>query len=254
MHKNVLQTLLAGSILFGAASQALASNYQSSEISAQMRDMSNAELLVQNSDDTLVHQELPFTFTFYDRTYTSLNLSSNGFITFNGSSKGCCGGATMDAGYALLGTAIAPAWTDWVIAQAHYKVAGTAGTREAIFSWYGSEYGANGRADFQLVLHEGTNQIEIQYKELSVFNHQVTGGIRDSEGGLAQSLFSRYENAQEPYRMNDRGFMLTDLNPRRNPLPGNATPNPVPEPETWAMLAAGIGMLGLLARRKRQQS
>jgi hypothetical protein len=33
-----------------------------------------------------------------------------------------------------------------------------------------------------------------------------------------------------------------------------ANMNPVPEPETWAMLLAGLGMLGVVARRRRDAS
>ena len=32
------------------------------------------------------------------------------------------------------------------------------------------------------------------------------------------------------------------------------TPLPVPEPETYAMLMAGLGLMGLMARRKKQAS
>lgn len=34
--------------------------------------------------------------------------------------------------------------------------------------------------------------------------------------------------------------------------PDQATPMPIPEPQTWALTAAGIAALGFLARRRRR--
>ena len=46
---------------------------------------------------------------------------------------------------------------------------------------------------------------------------------------------------------------ICDISTAGNACSNPSPPNPIPEPETYAMLLAGLGVLGLVARRRKQK-
>ncbi|WP_338845874.1 PEP-CTERM sorting domain-containing protein [Massilia sp. W12] len=249
-HTSKLQVLIAAAFL-SVSSMAQADNYQASEITANMRDMTDAQVLIAATDDAAYKRLLPFNFVFNDRIYSEISFSTNGILSFTSQSNGCCGSDVLNNGAtAYMGAAIAPFWTDW-ISTVKTKTFGDAGSRELVFNWSGYEYGNNpaeSKADFQVILHEGSNRIEFQYGQNSLRQHHAVGGIQTLNQEV--TLFSHH-SSNPAFQFNNRGFMVADMNPSSNPLPGG-NPNPVPEAETWAMMGAGLGALALMARRRRK--
>src|SRR5690348_6866952 len=152
----------------------------------------SATMLVGRSCDDCVLMNVPigFTFQFYGSDYTTLNISTNGLVTF-GSTKprfaGCCSGQPIperDAPNNL----IAVAWTDWTPASDTpilYETRGTAPNRRFIVQFDLMEVGGQGRLKAQLVLYEGSNDAVVYTQELtptSLSQHSVTQGIEDANG------------------------------------------------------------------------
>ena len=119
------------------------------------------------ADDAMIGPiPLEFTFPYFDAEYDAIYISTNGFVTFLPDQP--------DGGSApLLGSpeppnaVIAATWCDLVAAGGRpsvtYGVVGLAPRRQFIVAWRQiPTRTAPGRADVQLILHEGTGQIELQ--------------------------------------------------------------------------------------------
>ena len=147
-------------------------------------------------DCTQVGLPIGFSFTFFGNTYTTFNVSSNGFIGFSiFPQSGCCSGGDIPAADAL-NNLIAAAWTDLDPSSGggiFYETRGRAPSRYLVVAyqnlpWY-SEYGTN-RVTTQIILYEGTNAIEIHTNNQSG-GHNYTQGVEDASGTLAAFLPGR---------------------------------------------------------------
>ncbi len=204
-------------------SSAHAAPYTASNIANNVRDMSGAAAVV-SGDDSSVRVTLPFAFQFYGVDYRTAYVSTNGFISFSNADAACCTGLNFPN--ARIGAAVAPAWTDWVVAV-NSKTTGTVGTQEYVVSWTGAEFGQGGNpANFQAILHEGSNNIEFQYGKTVATGHVLSSGIQNgSTDGLNLSASN----------FTGRGVLISA----------------VPEADTYAMLLAGHGLIGVVGRRRR---
>lgn len=107
-----------------------------------------------------------FTFSFYCNNYTSVAISSNGFITFNGASgSGCCGGQFLPNA-ADPNNLIAGGWDDLYPPGAgtiRYTTQGTAPNRRFVVNYDNIPFccGTTPAVSFQIVIYETTNIIEI---------------------------------------------------------------------------------------------
>ena len=83
------------------------------------------------------------------------------------------------------------------------------------------------------------------YDGLNFMGAGVTGGTTSAlsfSGGTVPGSYNLYVNGYK-------------VNPLLNgTYSGNLSINPVPEPETFAMMLAGLGLLGLSARRRNKNS
>jgi hypothetical protein len=204
-------------------SSAHAAPYAASNIANNVRDMSGAAAVV-SGDDISAVVTLPFAFSFYGTDYRTAHVSTNGFISFTSADAACCTGLSFPN--ARIGAAVAPAWTDWVVAV-NSKTTGAVGTQEYVVSWTGAEFGNGANpANFQAILHEGSNNIEFQYGKTFASGHVLSSGIQSggTDGlNLAASNFT------------GRGVLISA----------------VPEADTYAMLLAGLGLIGVVGRRRR---
>lgn len=137
-----------------------------------------------------------FSFTFYGNAYTTVNISSNGFIGFTpGSSSGCCSGQPIPVNDGL-NNIIAAAWTDLYPpggGGVFYETRGQAPNRYLVVAyqevpWF-YETGTN-RVTSQIVLYEGSNAVEIHTTNQSA-GHTYTQGVEDATGSLAAFLPGR---------------------------------------------------------------
>lgn len=74
-------------------------------------------------------------------------------------------------------------------------------------------------------------------------------GVKLADGLTHQSFSftaTSASNVLSFFNLNYAGNIL-----RKGPLLDNVTVTAVPEPETWAMLMAGLGMVGFMAKRRR---
>jgi N-acetylneuraminic acid mutarotase len=142
--------------------------------------------------DDCLYQSLPvgFNFVFFGNTYSTFNLSTNGFISFGpGSDNGCCSGRTIPLNDEY-NNIIAAAWTDLYSPGGggiFYETRGPAPHRTLVVAyenlpWY-DEYGVN-RVTTQIILYEGTNNVEIHTTNQSV-GHTYTQGVEDASGTTA---------------------------------------------------------------------
>ncbi len=162
--------------------------YSGSTIAYNFTDISGTGLPLSPGDDE-VSGALPvgFTFNFYGIDYTSAYVSSNGFITFSpGLNSGCCEGQNIPEA-AGPNNLVAGYWTDLDPSGGgtiHYGTTGLPGSRSFIVQFMNIPLiGGATTATFQIILHEGTNDIEMQFPDSSSNGLQVyVTGIENSDG------------------------------------------------------------------------
>ncbi|MFM2105587.1 MAG: hypothetical protein RL338_619 [Chloroflexota bacterium] len=121
-------------------------------------------------DDVSSLRALPFTFTSYGSPYSSVTISSNGYLRLGS------GAATSYTNVAIPSTAdpnatIAPAWDDWnpgAGGQVSYRTVGTAPARSFVVTWAGIPHFslAGSAVSFQAILEEGGDVVRFQYLDM----------------------------------------------------------------------------------------
>lgn len=174
-------------------------------------------------DCVLTNVPIGFTFRFYGSDYTTLNISSNGFVTF-GSARiyfaGCCSGQPI-AEPDGVNNMIAVAWTDWAPATSTpilYETRGTAPNRRFIVQFDLAEYGGTGRLKAQLVLYEGSNAAVVNTQELvatSSSHHPITQGTENASGTEASFLSGRVSTH---FALSDDGALFAAVSTNQAPV------------------------------------
>jgi Zn-dependent metalloprotease/subtilisin-like proprotein convertase family protein len=132
--------------------------------------------------------QIGFSFVFFGNTYSTFNISSNGFISFTGTSSGCCTGQQIPNPTAP-NNLISFAWNDLYPPAGgtiEYFTIGTAPNRKLIVKFTDiRHYPANNLVNAQVVLYETTNQIEIHTTSMPSDGTLHTMGIENSTGTQA---------------------------------------------------------------------
>lgn len=112
-------------------------------------------------DQTISNLPIGFTFNYWGTNYTTVNISSNGWISFlhqAGSIVGYGANQTVEAGIHGVALDLYPSGGYFI----RYQTIGTAPNRKFVVSYRMDYYGCRGNwTEFQIVLYETTNKIQI---------------------------------------------------------------------------------------------
>ena len=112
-------------------------------------------------DQTISNLPIGFTFNYWGTNYSTVNISSNGWISFlhqGGSIVGYGPNQTVEAGIHGVATDLFPSGGYFI----RYQTIGTAPNRKFVVSYRMDYYGCRGNwTEFQIVLYETTNNIRI---------------------------------------------------------------------------------------------
>jgi serine protease len=162
----------------------VAANYRYEDAPFDWIDASTGTNTGIASDDTSATVSLPFTFSYYDQPFSSVKVSSNGYLVFGSSA------ATAYSNVAIPNTAspngfVAPFWDDLnpgAGGSVRYKTVGTAPNRKFVVAWIGvPHYGSSGPATFEVVLEETTNDIFLLYDDV-IFGNNFDNGANATVG------------------------------------------------------------------------
>ena len=161
-------------------------------------------------------KNIGFDFTFYNQTFDQVNISMNGFFTFQDnfsvSRSRNYRSETLPA--TSFNYSVFPAWSDYIRRSSGNKspyiqtFGQTADTDQYfVIMWDNvSEYSNGLKSTFQAILYETTNEISFRYDELRIQNHDLTIGV---QGNNEAVTYLRYEdNNSSTYVVTD-DFSLT---------------------------------------------
>jgi subtilisin family serine protease len=165
-----------------------------------------------NSDDGSLSVMLPFSFTFYKQAFTSVKISSNGYLVFGGSAATAYANADIPATAAPNGL-VAPYWDDLNASAGGsiwYRTTGTSPNRKFTVAWVGVPHwsATANPITFQVSLEEGTNDVFFQYRDVNHGNANfdyglsATVGVENLDGTRGrkflykQALLQPYEGAK----------------------------------------------------------
>jgi hypothetical protein len=153
--------------------------------------------LLPSTDDNGAVVPMPFNFTYWGAPVAAgsrVNVSSNGFLSFDGAVNGNLQGLVPDP--AAPNGVIAAWWTDLLTSPAGVCTAtvGTAPSRRFVVQWSSATYYGNRTADlnFEIVLHESTNIVELLYQRLAPLpvGYVPTVGMESISGVESTALCS----------------------------------------------------------------
>tara|TARA_R110001592_G_scaffold203886_1_gene453809 strand:- start:502 stop:2409 length:1908 start_codon:yes stop_codon:yes gene_type:complete len=160
-------------------------------------------------------KDIGFDFTFYDQTFDQVNISMNGFFTFqsnfNVSRQRNYLSETLPA--SSFNYSVFPMWTDLInrngTQNPYIQTFGNTSDTDQYFvvGWYNAkEYSNQLQNTFEAILYEGTNQIEFRYDKIQVRTHDFTIGV---QGNNQATTYLRYEDTNAKQYMQTDDFSIT---------------------------------------------
>lgn len=144
--------------------------------------------LVLGDDQLSAALPIGFTFTFMCNAYTSLYVSSNGFLSFSNVSSGCCSGQTCPTALGNPNNYVAFAWNDLYPPGAgtiNYQTLGVAPNRIFVLTYSLIPFCCSAgppNVSGQIKLYETTNVIEVHNAVVGNQGSNQTQGIMDATG------------------------------------------------------------------------
>lgn len=140
-----------------------------------------------HGDDTVTTIALPFSYSLYGTTYTSVNLSSNGnaqFLTTDTEFTNQC------LPWPTHNYTIYPYWDDLYLVNSGFgiftSISGTAPNRIFNIEWRAQYFPGSGSANFELRLYEGLSRFDVIYGTVSNSNTSATAGVQRDDSTFVQ--------------------------------------------------------------------
>ena len=160
------------------------------------------------ADDASATVSLPFTLSFYEQPFSSLKVSSNGYVVFGPSAATTWSNEDVPSANAPNGFA-APFFDDLnpsAGGAVWYRTLGSAPNRKFVVAWVGvAHYSSPGAATFEVVLEEGTNAVVFQYQDVVFGDEFADYGVSATIGtenlaGTVGRKFSFDQAVLQPYQ------------------------------------------------------
>ena len=140
-----------------------------------------------HGDDTVTTIALPFSYTLYDQTFTTINLSSNGNAQFTTTdttfTNQCLPWTTHNY-------TIYPYWDDLYLVNSGFgiftSISGTAPNRIFNIEWRAQYFPGSGSAGFELRLYEGQTRFDVIYGTVTNGNTSATAGVQKNDTAFDQ--------------------------------------------------------------------
>src|SRR5678809_1668533 len=140
-----------------------------------------------HGDDQVTTVALPFPFTLYDQSFTSVNLSSNGnaqFTTTDTTFSNVC------LPWLTHNYTIFPYWDDQYLVNSGFgiftSISGTAPNRIFNIEWRSQYFPGSGNANYELRLYEGQTRFDVIYGTVSNGNTSATAGVQKNDTTFTQ--------------------------------------------------------------------
>ena len=160
-------------------------------------------------------RDIGFDFTFYDQTFDQVNISMNGFFTFqsnfNVSRQRNYLSETLPA--SSFNYSVFPMWTDLInrngTRNPYIQTFGNTSDTDQYFviGWYNAkEYSNQLQNTFEAILYEGTNEIQFRYDKIQIKTHDISIGV---QGNNEAVTYLRYEDNNSTTYIETDDFSVT---------------------------------------------
>ena len=201
-------TTVAGSTDRSTVSGTIEKNYRWSDGPYAWIDATAGGTKLTLGDDTSATVSLPFTLSFYEQPFSSLKVSSNGYVVFGSSAATSWMNEDVPSATAPNGIA-APLWDDLNPSAGGgvwHRTVGSAPNRKFVVAWVGvPHYHSPGTATFEVVLEEGTNDLVFQYQDVDFgdpfndYGASATVGTENVDGSIGRR-FGYDQALLQPYQ------------------------------------------------------
>jgi gliding motility-associated-like protein len=135
-----------------------------------------------------------FTFNYWCNNYSTVYISSNGFITFDVFATSGPASTVLPT-FSVPNNAISLAWTNLnpggVATRINYLTTGTAPNRKFVVNYIGVPIASGGTLTGQIVLYEGSNNIDVYTTSLTGNTTMTTQGVENISGNRACATSGR---------------------------------------------------------------
>jgi len=163
--------------------------YESDQSLVDLTNQTGVTWLTSGDDSISSAFNLGFDFTFYEQTFSTARMATNGCLHFGSSGSGCNDYTPDPLGQTTSYYTIYPFWTDLIAVDANAKMAAKSFNDKIVFGWYKMQeyYRQSSYNSFEVILWNN-NTYDIRYGDLDIVDHDVLIG----EQGNSSQTYTYY--------------------------------------------------------------